>query len=236
MLLFLFLCLQVQDTIFISTESGATYYAKMNPTLAQQMQLEVKAGLSGDFKIEFRKEWIKRYKDESFYEKKHVPVYYVVKKGDTFYSISHLFFRIPEATIMRRNQLISRDLVPDQKLFIGWVEAVPYKKRSISIVQNIKSWEQDYHIINGVVYQSAAKKMNAQNYALSNRYPVGTVIKIYNPLSKVMMDIEVVDGFPLSVYDDSISMVVSEKTAKILGAKDTKFFIKILTPKQHAIR
>jgi ABC-type molybdate transport system substrate-binding protein len=236
MLFFLMLIFQSQDSIFITTDMGSTFYAKMNPNLMTKMQLQVKSGIDGEFNIAFSKEWIKRYKDEKFNQLLHVPVFYVVKKGDTIYSISNNFFRIPEETLIRRNQLYSKDLQPGQNLLIGWVEAAPLGKRTIAIVHDLKSWEKDWMIINGTVFQSPSKKMNAQNYALSNKYPVGTLIKIYNPLSKVMMDIQIIDGFPLSIYDDSISIVVSEKTAKVLGAKDTKFFIKILTPRKNGIR
>ena len=232
MIFLLFLIFQNQDSILLTTDIGSSFYAKMNPNLITKMQLQINYGIEGEYNVPFSKEWIKRYKDENFQQINHEPVFYIVKKGDTLYSISNHFFRIPEATLMRRNNLVTKELQQGQRIFIGWVETIPPGKRAISIVQNLKNWEKDWQINNGTVFQTVSKIMNIPYYALSNKYPVGTTIKIYNPLSKIMMDLQIIDGFPLSIYDDSISIIVSEKTAKILGAKDTKFFVKILTPRK----
>ena len=64
---------------------------------------------------------ILRYKIPDFKADQFAPIFYVVKKGDTFFSISTKLFKMPMDTIALRNNLTSNVLSIGQQLFIGWM-------------------------------------------------------------------------------------------------------------------
>jgi LysM repeat protein len=68
-----------------------------------------------------------RYKDENFDPQQHIPVYYVVRKGETMYRIAKVYFRMPIHDLIERNNLTSTGLKTGQILHVGWMnlEGIP---------------------------------------------------------------------------------------------------------------
>ena len=62
-----------------------------------------------------------RYKTHEYVAGQYIPVYYVVKRGDTMFRISKVLFRMEVDEMVARNGLETTDLVPGQILHIGWM-------------------------------------------------------------------------------------------------------------------
>ena len=51
----------------------------------------------------------------------YIPIFYIVKKGDTMYRIAKVYFRIPINEMLTRNNLESVELKIGQLLHVGWI-------------------------------------------------------------------------------------------------------------------
>jgi transcription elongation GreA/GreB family factor len=63
--------------------------------------------------------------------------------------------------------------------------------------------------------------------AMHRKAEVGSVISIYNPMSRRTVYAKVVGRIPDTVYKDDVIVVVSPLVAKLLGAIDPRFFVKV---------
>ena len=72
---------------------------------------------------------ITRYKTANFDPEEFVPVYYVVKKGDTMYRVAKNLFRMELEEVRVRNGLETNTIHPGQFLHVGWmsVYGIPRK-------------------------------------------------------------------------------------------------------------
>lgn len=184
---------------------------------------------------------IKRYKDKSFIATKHVQVYYVVKKGDTMFRICRQYFRMPMEEIMERNKLVSTDLKEGQKIQIGWVslEGVPEEYRQYTGDPNSRRNEIMYRIFTregkdkkekdgqGVAYWQKNSREDSDFYALHRQAAVNSVIAVTNPMSNRTVYVKVIGKIPDTVYGDDVVVVLSPIAAKLLNAKDPRFFVKV---------
>ncbi|MBI5916867.1 MAG: hypothetical protein HY842_15950, partial [Bacteroidetes bacterium] len=79
----------------------------------------------------------------------------------------------------------------------------------------------------GAAYWQREKKGKHDCYALHRLAPVGSVIQITNPLRRKTVYAEVIAPIPDQAYGDDIIVVLSPTIAKLLGARDPKFFVEV---------
>lgn len=184
---------------------------------------------------------ILRYKTPDFLPDQYAPVYYVVKKGDTFFSISTKVFKMPMDTIAARNNMENHVLSIGQQLFIGWVSinGIPesYRKKRVNpefrksdVLRN--KYVQGKHVKREQNEQGAAfwqknGDSSSELYALHRKAPINSVIAVTNPMSRRKVYAKVIGRIPENVYGSDIVIVVSPKVANLLGAKDPRFFVKL---------
>lgn len=185
---------------------------------------------------------IKRYKDKGFQNAKHVSVYYKVKKGDTMFRVCKLYFRMPMEEVMERNKLTSTTLKDGQLIHVGWmsIEGIPPESRQYANSDpNSRSNEAMYRVYNregkdkkqiehqGVAYWQKNSREDSDLYALHRSATINSVISVNNPMSKRTVYVKVIGRIPDTVYGDDVVVVLSPIAAKLLNAKDPRFFVKV---------
>ncbi len=184
---------------------------------------------------------IKRYKDENFQANKHVPVCYKVKHGDTMYGISKRIFEMPIDTILARNNLASFTLSPGQILKMGWmhIDGIPesYRKfRGHPLWKNNQVYRNRYiqdrqvkkeYLERGIAHWQKESNMEGEFLALHRKAAINSIIAINNPMNNRTLYAKVIGRIPGAVYEDNVVVVLSPKSAMLLGARDANFFVKM---------
>ena len=182
-----------------------------------------------------------RYKDEDFDHYGHVPIYYIVKPGDSLYGIAKRVFRMPVEIVKERNGLTSDIISIGQKLLVGWMSIngipeefqqarlTPDARRNLLIKQQFltaKGGRKEYQQ-SGPAFWQKNSSMQAGNYALHNKARINSQIVVSNPMMGKKVLLTVIGRIPGAVYPSDVIVVVSPSIAKKLGAKDPRFFTKV---------
>lgn len=193
-------------------------------------------------KIPIPNKSIIRFKNENFDANKHVPIFYKVKKGDTIFNLAKRVFKMPIDTVMVRNNLSSFTLSLDQILQLGWmsVDGIPESNRRFRghpIWKKNETMRRKYnqhreikkeYTQRGVAFwQKQNGTQESKLYALHRNAPINSVIAVTNPMKKRTVYVKVIGRMPNSVYNDNVKVVVSSTAARMLGAKDAKFYVQI---------
>ena len=186
---------------------------------------------------------IKRYKTKNFDESQHASIYYRVKKGETLYHIAKRLFKMPVEDVQARNGIPDFNIQPGQLLHLGWISTngIPKKIRSGKILPpewaeskwKARSYMQAKGVKRelgeqGVAFWYRNSKNTVDQYALHHAAPIGSVIEIHNPMNNRTVHVKVT-GRPSSkvYYGENVVIVLSYKTARMLGARDPRFFVKV---------
>ncbi|GJM31982.1 MAG: hypothetical protein DHS20C18_09830 [Saprospiraceae bacterium] len=184
---------------------------------------------------------IRRYLEADLNPRDYTPVYYVVKKGDTMYRISKHFFRIPIDTLMQRNNLDKTEVKTGQLIRVGWmnIHGIPEEYRDFKggplarrnhamkklyLREAEGKREKDQQ---GVAVWQKNSQAESDLYVLHREAPINSVIAITNPMGDRTVYAKVVGKVPDTAYSNSVVVVVSPLTAKLLGARDPRFFVMI---------
>lgn len=184
---------------------------------------------------------ISRYLPEGHDPNEYIQVYYAVKKGDTMYSISKHFFRIPIETLMERNELTTNQLKSGQLLKVGWINinGIPEDYRQITggpMAKRNFAMKKVYlreangkkeKTQQGVAFWQKHSKEEADFYALHRKAPINSVIAVENPMTKRTVYVKVIGRIPDAAYGYDVVVVLSPLMAKLLGAKDPRFFVHV---------
>lgn len=183
-----------------------------------------------------------RYQGWDFTPEQHVPIYYVVKKGDTMYRIAKQCFRMPIDTIIARNQLHHTALNSGQLLLVGWMntEGIPDSlRKNISFAPINKAhyaFNSEFRakdntlkagIKQGVAVWQKNQHDNGKLYALHRTAPINSKLAVANPMLRRTVYVKVVGRIPNNTYDDDVVVILSPRAAKDLGAKDPRFFVQV---------
>jgi LysM repeat protein len=173
-------------------------------------------------------------------QKKYAPVYYVVRHGDSFYHIAKELFQIPVDTLKGRNRLSDTRLRSGQLIHIGWLslQGIPESLQAdlrnssdpaVSLRARFEEQkalgEERFH--NGAAYWQREKTGANDFFALHRHAPAGSVIEIHNPLKKKTVYAKVIGKIPDRAYKGDIIAVLSPSLARMLGAKDARFFVEV---------
>ncbi|MEM9921863.1 MAG: LysM peptidoglycan-binding domain-containing protein [Bacteroidota bacterium] len=184
---------------------------------------------------------ILRYKKSSFDESKHIPVCYIVQRGDNLYDIAKRVFRMPVDTVMGRNNMPDYTLSIGQTLLVGWmsIDGISAKIRAKSIppewrksyqlqkrFMTQKSYKKDFQE-QGVAFWNKNSKSKSDLYALHRRAPINSIIGVNNPMNNRTVYVKVIGRIPSNVYADNVKVVLSPRAVRLLGARDSKFFIRL---------
>ncbi len=181
-----------------------------------------------------------RFENPNLNKSELLPVCYVVKRGDTIFGIAKRDYKMPVDTLVRRNHLEGKPLQPGQILHTGWMSknGVPDSLQNHKAYTTFdkesraaKDFEKERLRFNerGAVVWTEDKGKGRRKMAavLHNKARIGKVIEIFNPGNNKKVFAKVIGRIPPGAYDPSVIAVLTEYAAKILGAKDKKFFVEI---------
>ena len=184
---------------------------------------------------------IHRYWQQEMIPGRFAPVYYVVRKGDTLYRISKKYFEMPMEEIMARNGLLDHTLKQEQKLHIGWLslDGIPDSLRAYAggeLGKRNAAYQKLYQFDmagererehQGVAFWPKDLEGEADLMAMHRKAEIGSIVAIYNPMSRRTVYAKVIGSIPDRVYNDDVIVVVSPYVARLLGAIDPRFFVKV---------
>ena len=193
-------------------------------------------------KIPIPNKAIRRFWSPSFNATEWLPLWYQVKKGDTFFGIAQRHFKLPLDTMYARNHLPpDAQLKIGQILQVGWISlyGVPdslrtkhtsplWRKSSLFRQQfvsqsNTKNTQKE----NGAAFWNTTEKSNDQLYALHREAKIGSVIAVSNPMYNRTVYAKVIGRIQDRAHGADVKVVVSPTVAKMLGAVDPKFYVSV---------
>ena len=200
-----------------------------------------------------------------------IPVIYQVKKLETLFKISQVYFDQPIENLVVRNKIRKLSLRTGEELLVGWwpcaqqistqnttivskndsVQIKEFKKEKDNSANNnipkavivnnekpsaeslqLENTEEDSImrviepvIINrsGIALWDKADINTESLLVLHKTAQTGSVIKLQNPVTDLVVVAQVVGPIPENVYTDDIDAIVSRSVAQKLGALDTRF-------------
>ncbi|MFZ4559187.1 MAG: LysM peptidoglycan-binding domain-containing protein [Saprospiraceae bacterium] len=184
---------------------------------------------------------ILRYLKGGVSRTQYAPVTYLVKKGDTAFRIGQ-YFKMPVDTVLSRGKIRNNILTPGAQIHIGWISilgisesdrivpAHPLLKKNLPLRQRFENNIAGKKVVKdqGPAFwnKEAADQGNAF-YARFNGAAQRSVLEIENPMNQGKIYVEVLGPIPPTVYDKNVKVVLSPAAARMLGARDAQFFVKI---------
>jgi len=179
------------------------------------------------------------------------PTQYKVSAGETLYAISKRFNTTVDI-ITKLNNLTSTNLVPGQVLLVRAGQQPPIQQPAPKSIAEIV--KQDSPVVMAPIKDSsnADRHLNANRYGLYEKNekgaatwiddpsldpnkklvlhrtaPIGTVIKITNPMTNRTTFAKVVGSFTDSEATKDVIIVMTKNVADSLGALDKRFYVNI---------
>lgn len=182
-----------------------------------------------------------RYTESDFDENRHAPIYYKVKKGDTMYRIAKYYFRMPVEDLQKRNEMEGIELKIGQDLFVGWmhVDGIPEeyhefasgplarRNNALSKIYRHELGDKKEIEEKGPAIWQTKSIENSDLYCLHAKAPINSIVRIENPMSNRTVYAKVVGRIPATRYEANIKAVLSPLAAKLLGAIDPRFYVRV---------
>lgn len=180
-----------------------------------------------------------RYTETDEEVKTLIPLYYRAKPGDTMYGIAKKNFKMPVEDLLIRNKLKDHTLSLEQVLLVGWIKkegflAEWHKAGKIAAPTNEigeffekGSPKKGSIYDHGIAYWDKDDRQNGALFTLHRTAKIGSKIAVHNPMNRKTIYAEVIGRLPENVYPDKVMVVISPKVAKLLGALDGQFFVKV---------
>ncbi len=198
-----------------------------------------KYGVGSKIKVPVPNRSIIRFRPKDYDKSLYVPLYYVVKKGETMYHVAQRIFKMPIDTLMDRNRMIGYELSIGQKLWVGWmsIKGIPDGHRQF---KGHPMWQKSYSYKMKYALQKRRKKEYRRKgpavyiegtksttdlFVMHKHAPIGSIVQVTNPMKKRTVYAKVIAKTPTS-YDSNIEIVVSPRVGKMLGVRDKKFYVK----------
>lgn len=184
---------------------------------------------------------IKRYMESDFRPVENVPVFYVVKRGDTMFRIAKVYFRMPIELLMARNNMAGHTLKEGQQLHVGWISVHgipdslrqhaggPLARRNAALkkIYQMESGGKHQFDGQGVAFWQKDSKEDSDLYALHRSAPRNAIIEVLNPMNNRTVYVKVIGKIPDTAYRNEVEVILSPLAAKLLGAIDSRFFVKV---------
>ncbi len=183
---------------------------------------------------------IKRFKKADFQRTQFAPVLFKVHRGDNLFKISKTLFHMPIDSILKWNGLVSQEqiIAPGQVLHVGWlsVKGVPDSIRAVKkTIINLRSetlhgsFVHQKHAIEqrGAAFWQIKGNAFTDLYCLHRTARVGSIVEVLNMMNNKMIYAKVIGTIPTNAFHKDVVVIVSPSVAKLLDAKDAKFFVRI---------
>ena len=183
---------------------------------------------------------IKRFKKADFQRIYFAPVLFKVHKGDNLFKISKTLFHMPIDSILKWNGLTSQAqiIAPGQVLHVGWlsVKGVPDSIRSVKKASISARSETLHHFFGnqkkvseqrGAAFWQIKGNAFTDLYCLHRTARVGSIVEVQNMMNNKIIYAKVIGAIPENAFNKDVVVIVSPSVAKLLGAKDAKFFVHI---------
>lgn len=185
-----------------------------------------------------------RFRTPDINPQSHIPVYYLVRKGDTMYRLAKHYFELPVDTLLRRAGLMSpAELKPGQRIPIGWMSikgitpdmrsgilASPYAAGNAGLAQQFyRKLEQgsETRVTKGAALWQKKTKSGGDFFAMHDTAPLQSIIEVKNPMNGFRVYVKVLSRIPDTLYDEGVEVVLSPTAAKALGAINPRFFVQV---------
>ena len=189
--------------------------------------------------IPLPKKSILRYQSKGVNRDAHYALCYKVRKGDTAYNIARTRFKMPVDTLLERNSIITHNLDIGQILHVGYLKksGIPADHHSF---KNNPEWTEERlkemayqkgtgdrkgYTEDGAAYCKKGLKDRAGHSVLHRTAKLRSYITIKNPMNGKTVRAKVLGRIPNSVHTNDVVVVVSQQTARALGAKDNRFYV-----------
>jgi len=221
------------------------YGLSLQELYAFNPQLEVRSVSVGDpVRIPIPNRAILRFKTDEIDPATHVPVYYLVRKGDTMYRLARSYFELPMDTLLNRAGLMSHEgLRPGQQIHIGWMSqggisadmrsglhTNPYAAANAQMAQQFfRQLEQGKQasVSKGAAHWEKSKPEGQAFFAMHDTAPLQSIIEVKNPMNGLKVYVKVLCRIPDTLYDEGVEVVLSPTAAKALGAINPRFFVHV---------
>lgn len=202
--------------------------------------------LGQQLKIPIPTRAIKRLRDSTFNVRLNVPVCYRVQPGETVYRISRTYFNTTPQLFSIHNPNIRNNIIsPGDTVLIGWIsvygltdvkpkysgEFAPAMETSDRLgerylAQSVTRTERNE---NGIAFwqYKTDTSVGAKLYCSHNKAPENSIVKITNPMNNRTIFARVIGRVSTAVHGYNVKVVVSPDVARVLGAIDPKFHVKI---------
>jgi LysM repeat protein len=182
---------------------------------------------------------IRRFKGENFKRWKYAPIVIIVKKGDNLFNIAKRMFHMPVDSVMKWNNMPDQTVSVGQRLHVGWLslDGVPDSIRGLRKIgaAEIRSKMLAAYFTkqkkgkeeSGAAFWQTKGNPKTDLYCLHRTAKTGTVVAIQNTMNNKVVFAKVIGRLPENVYGHETIVIVAPSVAKLLGAKDEKFFVKI---------
>lgn len=187
---------------------------------------------------------IKWKKDAKWIKWRMIEVVYVVKPKDTVFRIAKTHFKMPVDAFRKINNMQHDTLEIGDKVVVGWIDidGIPQKTgvRSwlpISLYSSYKTLKAKYITTSKkkskkkIEQRGPAvwnKKQKGDNlYALHKTAPIGTILKVNNPMNNRTIYVKVIGRMQSAGYKFDTILVLSPAAAKALGGINKSFRVNI---------
>ncbi|MEM9887011.1 MAG: LysM peptidoglycan-binding domain-containing protein [Bacteroidota bacterium] len=187
-----------------------------------------------------------RYKNPKVYDVRTcIPVFHIVKKGETLFGISKRLYNMPQVEIKERNQLASDRLKEGQRIHIGWLDIkgippgqegevtnpvlkanMPYRNAYFQQINVKDEWEHK-----GLAVRQAGGNFREGFVVYHAHAQMNSYIRITNPMNKATIYAKVIGRIPITLQhkykDKDVVLAYSPTIGKALGVIDPQFFADI---------
>ena len=192
-------------------------------------------------KIPIPNKAIVRERDAKFRLRNNIPLYYRVQKGEGVKKIAEGSFNMSTDTLKKRNKIKGKDVKVGQVLQIGWISANGVSSgirevkgpAIVTTISDLKTAHQEEsigkQIVNksGVAFWQKDSKIKGDLYALHRECPENSIIAIHNPAKNKTIYAKVIGNIPAGAYDSTVEVIISPRAARLLGAVDARFYVKL---------
>ncbi len=182
------------------------------------------------------------------------PVYYQVQKGENLYRIAKVYFNQEVETLVARNALSEVSLSVGDLLIVGYYqnetpftelpqipktgtpsttikEDVARSKTKANSAVDESTGEPKPEVKRvsrkGIAIWNKEGKDQKNAFALHKTAKPNTIIELYNPVVRRRAYAKVIGALPEDVYEEDVTLIISPKVAKSLGALDSRFTVEM---------
>jgi LysM repeat protein len=185
---------------------------------------------------------IKRFKGDNFKQWKYAPIVFLVKKGDNLFKIAQTLFHMPIDSVVKWNNLPNRTIQPGQLLHVGWMsldgvgDTIRHaaitrpnasEGRSNALSSHFEKQKKSAQEQRGAAFWNIKGNTKTDLYCLHRTAKVGSIIAITSTMNNKTAYAKVIGKIPENAHGTETVLIVAPSVAKMLGAKDEKFFVKI---------